>query len=108
MSHYTNSEERRRLIAGLRELADFLDHNPQVPAPWRADLLVVIPPDGTDAQMFAEIDAIAARIGAIASDADSPRGHYRVIRDFGPVQYRAVAIPHSARTEGTEGTEGTE
>ena len=33
MSYYANSEQRDRLIAGLRELAEFLDQNPQVPAP---------------------------------------------------------------------------
>ena len=104
MSHYANSEERGRLIAGLRELADFLDQNPQVPAPWRADVLV-FPPDKTNAEMFAEIDAIAERIGTTASDADSPRGHYSAVRDFGPVQFRAVAIPHSARSDESEGSE---
>jgi len=49
--------------------------------------------------MFAEIDVIAAQIGATASDADSPAGHYSAYRDFGPVQYRAVAIPHSGRPD---------
>ena len=101
MSNHANSEERGRFIAGLRELADFLDQNPQVPAPWRADVLV-FPPDGSDAEMFAEIDAIAEQIGVTASDAGSPRGHYSAVRDFGPVQYRAVAIPHSARDDETE------
>ncbi len=50
--------------------------------------------------MFAEIDTIAELIGSSASDADSPRGHYSAVRNFGPVQYRAVAIPHSARERG--------
>jgi hypothetical protein len=36
-------------------------------------------------------------IGSAASDVASPRGHYSEVRNFGPVQYRAVAIPHSAR-----------
>src|SRR5690348_13364386 len=97
MSTYANSEERARLIAGLRGLAEFLDQNPQVPAPRSTDLLV-FPPVGTDAEMFAEIDAIAGQLGTTASDADSPAGHYSASCDFGPVQYRAVAIPHAART----------
>jgi hypothetical protein len=96
MSYRANSEERGRLTAGLRELAAFLDQNPEVPAPWRADV-IVFPAEGTDAEMFAEIDAIAERIGVTASHADSPRGHYSAVRHFGPVEYRAVAIPHSAR-----------
>lgn len=98
MSYYANPEERDRLIAGLRELADFLDSNPQIPAPRRTDLLV-FPPTGADAAMFAEVDAIAGRIGTTATNAGSPSGHYSAVRDFGPVRYRAVAIPHAARDD---------
>jgi hypothetical protein len=101
MSYHANSRERGRLTTGLRELADFLDQNPEVPTPWRADV-IAFPAEGTDAEMFAEIDAIAGQIGVTASDADSPRGHYSAVRDFGPVRYRAVAIPHSARDDENE------
>ena len=101
MNHYANDEQRVRLIAGLRDLADFLNQNPDVPAPSRADLLV-FPPEASDAEMFAEIDTIAVLIGSTASDADSPRGHYSAVRSFGPVQYRAVAIPYRARNKGSE------
>jgi hypothetical protein len=98
MNYYGNDEERVRLIAGLRDLANFLDQNPDVPVPWRADVLV-FPTDASDAEMFAEIDTIAALIGSAASDTDSPRGHYSTVRNFGPMQYRAIAIPHSARDD---------
>jgi hypothetical protein len=98
MSYHANSEERERLTAGLRELADFLDQNPEVPVPWRVGV-IVFPAEGTDAEMFAEIDVIAAQIGTTATDAGSPGGHYSAVREFGPVQYRAVAIPHSARDD---------
>jgi hypothetical protein len=103
MSNYANSGERAELIAGLRSLADFLNQNSQIPAPRFADLLV-FPPNGSDTEMFAAIDVIAEHIGTAASDADSPAGHYRAVRSFGPVQYRAIAIPHAARhkDEGTE------
>jgi hypothetical protein len=101
MNYYANDEQRVRLIAGLRDLADFLDQNPDVPVPQRADLLV-FPPEASDAEMFAEIDTIAELIGSTASDADSPRGHYSAVRDFGPVQYRAIAIPYNARDKGGE------
>jgi len=102
MNYYANDEERTRLIAGLRDLADFLDQNPGVPAPWGTEVLV-FPAEASDAEMFAEIGTIAETIGSTASDADSPRGHYTSVRNFGPVQYRAVAIPHSARdNEGDE------
>ena len=98
MNYYANDEERVRLIAGLRDLAEFLDQNPEVPAPWGTDILV-FPIEASDVEMFAEIDTIAELIGSTASDADSPRGHYSAVRNFGPVQYRAVAIPHSARDD---------
>ena len=103
MSYHANPQERQRLTAGLRELADFLDQNPQVLAPRRADLLV-FPANGSDDEMFAEVDAIARCIGTQASDADSPAGHYSAVRDFGPVQYRAVAVPNHARSN-SEGAE---
>lgn len=93
MSYYANSGERGRFIAGLRDLANYLDANPAIPSP--RDITVhVFPPDGSNAEMLAEIDAIAGRIGATPNN-DSPRGHYCAIRDFGPVQYRAVAIPRN-------------
>lgn len=98
MRYHANSEERARLISGLRDLADFLDKSPEIPAPRRTDLLV-FPQDGSDAEMFAEIDAIAGQIGTTASDADSPSGYYSAVREFGPVQYRAVAIPHRDRRD---------
>jgi hypothetical protein len=96
MNYHGNDEERVRLIAGLRDLANYLDQNPDVPVPWGADVFV-FPADASDAEMFAEIDTIGELIGSAASDAGSPRGHYSAVRNFGPVQYRAVAIPHSAR-----------
>jgi len=58
MNYYGNDEERLRLIAGLRDLANFLDQNPDVPVPWRADV-IVFPAEASDAQMFAEIETIA-------------------------------------------------
>ncbi len=92
MSYHANSEERRRLT----------DLNPLVPAPRRADLLV-FPPDGSDAEMFAEVDVIGEQIGAMASRSEGPAGHYSASRDFGPVQYRAVAIPHTGRNHNEGG-----
>ena len=96
MGNYAKGGERTRLIAGLRDLAEFLDQNPQVPVPFYTDLLV-FPPIASDAEMFAEIDAIAELIGDTAESDGTPTGHYIARRDFGPVQYRAIAIPHAAR-----------
>jgi len=48
-----------------------------------------------------EFSCARTAFGVTSSDADSPTGLYSAVRDFGPVQYRAVAIPHSARDDET-------
>jgi hypothetical protein len=40
---YANAIERQAVISGLRELADFLEDNPEIPAPFSADVLVFPP-----------------------------------------------------------------
>jgi hypothetical protein len=88
---YANSIQRQELITGLRALADFLESNPEVPAPSFTDMLVS-PPRADDSENRREIDSIASRIGAGTGLSYSGR-HYLASRRFGPVQYRAVAIP---------------
>jgi hypothetical protein len=88
---YANAQERRSLIAGLRDLADFLEGNPEVPAP-RQENLMVFPPAGTDKEITAEIDRIAALAGAEISDRTADGGHYTAVRKFGRTQYEAVGI----------------
>ena len=89
---YANAEERSGLISGLRELADFLEQNPGVPAPRCADLMV-FPPVSADQEMKEAIDTIAALIGDDIEDDTADDGHYTTGRGFGAVQYRAVGIP---------------
>ena len=101
---YANADERGRLIAGFRALASFLQDHPDVPAPCWTDVLV-FPPRSTDDEMRAEIDQIAARIGAEVAD-DAAHGHYAASRHFGPVQYRAVAISADARENRAAGETG--
>jgi hypothetical protein len=86
---YASTEQRTRLIAGLRALAEFLETVPEAPAPVTADLMVF--PGGTNTEKRAEIDAIATRIGA--QTRWTICDHYTVSRHFGPVEYRATAIP---------------
>ncbi len=86
---YPSATERQALISGFRELADYLESNPDVPAPGYSDVLA-FPPDGDCAGMRAEIDAIAERIGVEARE--TVRGHYVAARSFGPIEYRAVSI----------------
>jgi hypothetical protein len=95
---YANADERGCLIAGIRALADFLQDHPDVPAPRWADIYV-FPPRGTEEQMRAEIDRIAARLETVVTnDAE----HYAASHHFGPVQYRAVAISGHPGNSGQE------
>ena len=90
-SYYASADERARLIAGFRALADFLQDHPDVPAPRWADVMV-FPPDGTEEEMRTEIDQVAARVGTEPVDRTADYGHYTASRNFGPVEYRAVTI----------------
>ena len=92
---YASDSERSDLINGLRALADFLSEHPDVPVPFWVDVFAF--PDGSDSEIKAEVDTIAARIGGSVKDATSSGGHYTTSRAFGPVEYRAIAIPASAR-----------
>jgi hypothetical protein len=87
---YADSSGRAALIGGLRVLADYLESSPEVPAPVYSHVFT-FPPDGDWAGMRAEIDAIAARLGVRARQTGG--GHYVAVRSFGPIEYRAVAIP---------------
>lgn len=89
MTYYADSTERTKLIAGLRDLATFLESSPAVPAPRWAQVMV-FPHNSTDEENRAEIDMIAARISAETDD--NGRGHYTASLFFGPVEYRAIAI----------------
>jgi hypothetical protein len=94
---YSAPEERARFITGLRELAAFLDSNPETPAPVDTTVYVFPPADGSDTEHRAEIDVIASRLFTRAYKTTG--GHYVASRFFGPVEYRAVAIPHETTDE---------
>lgn len=96
---YADSTERAKLIGGLRSLADYLESNPEVPAPGYSTVHT-FPPDGEWAEMRAEIDATAARLGVIAHLVGC--GHYVATRYFGPVEYRSVAIPRKSGSDTEE------
>ena len=98
MSNYASPDQRARLVAGLRELAKFIEGSEGLPAPWSGDALV-FSPAGTNAEMRTEIDSIASRIGGHARGTG---GHYTVSRHFGPVEYRAVAIPRDNDNDESE------
>jgi hypothetical protein len=96
---YAGTAQRAALIGGLRALADYLESRPEIPAPSYSDVFT-FPPDGTCAETRVEIDSIAARLGVSACD--NGGGHYVAARSFGPVEYRAVAIPRKNDNERSE------
>ena len=88
---YANPTERAALIDGLRTLADYLESNPEIPVS-RSAKVYAFPPKIDVAEMRADIDAIAARLGVTAYES-SYRRHYVASRWFEAVEYSAVAIP---------------
>lgn len=95
MAH-ANEQQRSRVIAGLRSLAEFLEGNPDVPTPSWASMMV-FPANGTEHEMRKEVDRIAALIGTKIDDRTAEHGHYTATRNFGPLEYRAVFIPADSR-----------
>ncbi|MEU7899998.1 hypothetical protein AB0B45_45090 [Nonomuraea sp. NPDC049152] len=89
---------RTALITGLRDLAAFLEANPDVPAPQSATIHH-FPRQTTDTDLCAEVDQIAACLDAPVDAEQTPHGHYRTSVQFGPVEYRAVAILAAARAQ---------
>jgi hypothetical protein len=87
---YASTAQRAALTDGLRALADYLDSNPEVPTPAYTDCYI-FPPDSTCAETRAEIDMIAAQLGATAHPTAAGQ-HYTVTRSSGSVKYHAVAI----------------
>lgn len=93
-----DSAERAALIGGFRALADYLESNPEIPAPGYS-AVYAFPADGEWSHMCAVIDAVAGQLGVAARGTIG--GHYVAVRLFGPVEYRACAIPPKAGN-GTE------
>lgn len=89
----TTDTARSRVVEGLRQLASYLDHNPDVPVDEYGWTLQVHPgPWHDDDQGRAEIDRIAALIGVTAASTDRQASDYIALRRFGLVTYRAVYI----------------
>jgi hypothetical protein len=100
--NHASLTERSELIAGLRQLAAFLEDRTDIPSPRWAEVYV-FPSSTTDDAMKREIDAIATLIGSAVDDGVSEGLHYTASRRFGPVEYRAVAIPAGQASHGEEG-----
>ncbi|MEO3810705.1 hypothetical protein ABGB17_17025 [Sphaerisporangium sp. B11E5] len=84
--------DRAAYITGLRDPADLLDTNPDIPTPCQDVTAYYLPTTAPDPQMRADIDNIAAYLGSTIDPTGLPGGHYRTSITFGPVEYRAVAV----------------
>lgn len=90
MSKEYEAEHRQAVIDGLRELADFLTEHPDVPV--SGNDWITYYPSGTDEEERAEVDQVAAILGATAGLAGSP-DHYVALREFsGGITYKVIAI----------------
>lgn len=87
---------RIALITGLRDLAAFLEANPDLPIP-RSATVHHFPRRVDDTDLCAAVDQIAAQLGTPVDVDEVPHGHYGTSIHFGPVEYRAVAILSAAR-----------
>jgi hypothetical protein len=91
----TDPATRSQYIAGLRELADFLDAHPNVPVP-RYGTTITVNADSTDDGGKAQVDAASRQLGAPVHDDTEDSGHYSTIRAFGRIGYDVVAISDAA------------
>ena len=96
MSIHTTGSDRAALIQGLIDLAVFIETHPDVPiASFEGSVAPVdlsVFPQGTMTERCEDVDAIASLIGE-AAETPQGLGNYVTTRHFGPVSYKAVAIP---------------
>ena len=90
MANYANASERSQLIAGLRDLAEYLESNPDVPAPGAGRLFTSFRPTAATTNS-ARKSTLSPRVSD-AQPCEFAPGHYVASRYFGPVEYRAIAI----------------
>jgi hypothetical protein len=83
---------RGKAIAGLRQLADYLDQHPSIPAAEFGWTLIAFAPHDTDAEGRAEVDHVAAALGVQPDDNTADRGHYTAARAFGPITYEFIYV----------------
>ena len=85
---------REEFTSSLRQLADFLDANPDIPVPHAATILAVM--RDTDEGGITDIFRMSIALGASFMERD---GNYTTVRAFGPVFYGgySTTADHLAR-----------
>jgi hypothetical protein len=88
--------DRAGVIAGLRELADFLEAHPGLPLHDRYELCTHTRGDSDEAER-AQVDAAAVMLDA--TPRDNGNGHYSAGRTFAGISYRILAITRDHMAE---------
>jgi hypothetical protein len=94
--HGTNPDTRKAYITALRELADYLSANPDLPVPQYGSTASVHA-DSADHGGRDQVDRIAAQLGTPVEDTLTSAGYYQVKRDFGPIEYVAYAVSDATK-----------
>jgi hypothetical protein len=91
--------DRAALVAGLRDLADFLAVHPDVAVPpaYHEETIHHFPDGDTDEERRAGVDRAADAMGVPA--AETRGGHYKATLRFGPLAYEVIALPVHRPTE---------
>ena len=94
-------EHRAAFIAGLLELACFLESHPDIPVQRYGQTITLhtgfeLPHDGTWVDEFRALKAFADAIGADVAESRPGSGHYYASRPFGPITFEACAISPAA------------
>lgn len=93
MSFYqADDPSRAALIKGLRDFADYLEANPDIPASSASELSVQLSTHGTDAEKQQDIEDLAALMGVAPYWYGRGETHYQVGVKFGPVHFFGCAV----------------
>ncbi len=89
------NEKRSALVAGLRELADFLTGHPEMPVPLFPTVQHQVL-RGSDEAGIGEVQQIAAALGVAPEGLDRPAGRVVASRRFGGLVYEAFYMRRPA------------
>ncbi len=97
---------RAAFIAGLLDLACYLESHPDVPVQRYGQAITLhtgfeLPHDGTWEDEFRALKAFAHAIGVDVTESRDGSGHFYASRSFGPIKYEACAISPAAHVRFT-------
>ena len=95
------NEQRRAVVDGLRELADFVETHPKMPVDltsWAIQYSVIKNTFPTEADGHAEVDRVADLLGVEATTLHDGEW-YMAARSFGAIEYKAIRIRPKAEQD---------